>query len=87
MTLLLDVAWVVVKMPSYGVLAAVSAGVAIIGWHFVRMNARAARSGASFIPPEAWRGRGALFGLQILACGAGMQILAMIVSAVPPGRL
>ena len=83
---LLDIAWILVKILSFGGLALVLAGVGVFGWHFVRLNAIAGRSEGNQVPPESWRGRGARMGLAILAGGAGVQIAAMVLAALLPGR-
>ena len=87
MNYLLGAAWVLIKFLSYGGFAVALAGVAVFGWHFVRINARAAERGGPDIPLEAWRGTGAMRGLYILACGAGMQIASMLLAVIVPGRL
>lgn len=87
MTLVLDIAWLLVKVLSYGGFIVCFAGVIIFGWYFVRLNARAARSDTAGIPREAWRGRGAMFGIRVLGFGAGMQIASIILSVALPGRL
>ena len=86
MTLVLNIAWVLIKIFSYGGIAAAFAGVAVFGFHFVRLNARAARTDSSAVPSDSWRGRGAMLGMTILAAGAGMQLAAYLLSAVLPGR-
>jgi hypothetical protein len=87
MAYVLDGAWLLVKFMSLGSLAVALAGVAIFGWYFVRINARAVRNDTSGIPRAAWRGRGAIFGLKVFASGAAMQIASIALSAVLPGRL
>ena len=87
MNVILGGAWALIKILSYGGFAAALLGVAVFGWYFVQANARAARTDASAVPPDAWRGKGALRGLKLLACGAGMQIASILLSAVVPGRL
>ena len=69
---LLDIAWILVKILSFGGLALLLAGVGVFGWHFVRLNAIAGRGEGDQVPPESWRGRGARMGLTILAGGAGV---------------
>lgn len=86
MTQLLDIAWILVKILSFGGLALVLAGVGVFGWHFVRLNAAAGRSEGDQVPPESWRGRGARMGLTIVAGGAGVQIAAIVLAALLPGR-
>ena len=58
MNLLFDAAWLLIKVLSYGGLAVALLGVAIFGWHFVRLNARAGRGDSGDIPRIlAWSGR------------------------------
>ncbi len=83
---LLDIAWILVKILSFGGLALLLAGVGVFGWHFVRLNAIAGRGEGDQVPPESWRGRGARMGLTILAGRAGVQIAAMVLAALLPGR-
>jgi hypothetical protein len=83
---LLDIAWILVKILSFGGLALLLAGVGVFGWHFVRLNAIAGRGEGDQVPPESWRGRGARMGLTILVGGAGVQIAAMVLAALLPGR-
>ena len=87
MAYFLDGAWMLVKTLSFGGFAVALAGVAVFGWYFVRINAQAVHNDTGAIPPEAWRGEGAIFGLKILATGAAMQIAAMVLAAILPGRL
>ena len=82
MTFLHDGAWILVKTLSYGGLAVALLGVAIFGWHFVRINARAGRGDTNEVPRESWRGRGATLGLKVLLTGAGMQVASFLLSGV-----
>ena len=82
----LSAAWVLQKALSFGGLAVALAGVATFGWHFVRINAAAARGDTSEIPPELWRGAGARFGLSILAAGVALTLASMILAAMLPSR-
>ena len=84
--LLLDAGWILVKTLSWGSLTAILTGVAVFGWYFVRINASAARRDSNDIPPESWRGPGAIMGLCILAGGAGLQVAAIVIAALLPGR-
>ncbi len=87
MNIVLDIAWLLVKILSYGGLAVALLGVAIFGWHFVRINARAGRGETSAVPAASWRGPGATLGLKILLLGAGLQVASFFLSAVLPPRL
>lgn len=84
---ILDGAWALVKILSYGGLALALGGVAVFGWYFIRLNARAVHGDQAGIPREAWRGKGARLGIRILACGAAMQIASIMLSVALPGRL
>jgi hypothetical protein len=84
--MLLSAAWVLQKVLSLGGLAVGLVGVAIFGWHFVRINAAAAQGDTSEIPPESWRGVGARFGLSILAAGVAFALASMILAAMLPSR-
>jgi len=86
MTLLLDAAWILYKILSFSGLALALAGVGIFGWHFVRLNARAAREDSGKIPAQSWRGGGARLGLHVLASGVTLAVTAMILGAALPGR-
>ena len=86
MTYLLDGAWILVKVLSYGSLAVGLIGVAIFGWYFVGINARAAQSESTEIPKESWKGKGAKLGLRLLVLGALIELASMILSVVIPGR-
>ncbi|HWF64180.1 MAG TPA: hypothetical protein VN685_06180, partial [Rhizomicrobium sp.] len=55
----LTVAWIFARWLSLGGLAVAVAGVAVFGWHFVLINARAARAGMNTVPGKSWRGKGA----------------------------
>jgi hypothetical protein len=83
---LLDIAWILVKILAFGGLGVALTGVAVFGWHFVRHNAIAGQGEGNQVPPESWRGPGARFGLVILAAGAGLQIVSMLLAALLPGR-
>ena len=83
---LLDAAWILVKILSYGGLAMALAGVGVFGWHFVHHNAVAAQGEDNRVPAESWRGRGARLGLMILAGGVGLQLASMLLAALVPGR-
>jgi hypothetical protein len=84
--MLLDTAWLLQKILSLGGLAAALAGVAVFGWHFVRINALAARGDTEEIPASSWRGIGARYGLTILAAGVALAVASMILAASLPGR-
>jgi hypothetical protein len=86
MKLYFDLAWILIKTLSFGGLAVALVGVAIFGWNFVRINARAGRGDSGEIPRESWRGKGATLGLQLLALGVVMQIASFILSASLPHR-
>jgi hypothetical protein len=79
-TELLHVAWILDKVLSYGGLAVALAGVAIFGWHFVLINARAARAELDKIPGTAWRGKGAKLGFRLLATGVAMQVASFVLA-------
>ena len=82
----LDSAWTLDGILKYGGLIIALAGVAIFGWYFVRINARAALAERSDIPAQSWRGRGALLGAKILALGIVVQVASFILGAMLPGR-
>ena len=82
MTEFLHYSWLLTRSLSLGGLAVALAGVAIFGWHFVLINARAARIGNSGIPGKAWQGTGARFGLVLLAIGVSMQIVSFILATM-----
>jgi hypothetical protein len=84
--MLLSAAWVLQKVLSLGGLAVALAGVATFGWHFVRINAAAAQGDSSEIPPESWRGAGAIYGLSILAAGVVLALASVILAAMLPSR-
>lgn len=71
---LLDIAWILVKILSFGGLAVALAGVGVFGWNFVRQNAIAGQSEGDQVPPESWRGRGARMGLAILMAAPGCKL-------------
>jgi hypothetical protein len=83
---LLSAAWVLQKVLSLSGLAVALGGVAIFGWHFVRINAAAAQGETSEIPPESWRGAGARYGLSIFAAGVALALAAMILAAMLPSQ-
>jgi hypothetical protein len=84
--MLLSVAWLLHKTLSLAGLVIALAGVALFGWHFVRINAVAARGNTSEIPPESWRGTGARYGLLLLAVGVALALASVILGAILPGR-
>jgi len=86
MTYIFDAAWIVIKILSYGGLVVALAGVAVFGWYFVSINARAGRGENTEIPRESWRGKGATLGFKILVSGALMQVASFIFSALLPHR-
>jgi len=86
MALILDAAWHVQKVLSLAGLAFALMGVSIFGWHFVSLNAQAARSDSGSIPEDSWRGPGAKLGLRIFAGGVILAIASMALSAMLPGR-
>ena len=75
-------AWILTEALSYGGLAVALAGVAIFGWYYVLINARAARVDMNKIPGKSWHGKGAKFGLWTLAVGLAMQLASFIVAAI-----
>ncbi len=84
--MLIAAAWVLQKTLSLGGLAVALAGVANFGWHFVRINALAARDDTGEIPPESWRGVGARYGLSILAAGVTLALASTILAAILPSQ-
>ena len=86
MTFALNAAWLFSKFLSYGGLAAALAGVAVFGWHFVRINAAAGRSESGDVPPESWRGQGAKQGYRIMLAAAAMVIFSIALASALPGR-
>ena len=82
----LDAAWAGVRFLTDASLLVAIAGVGIFGWHFVRTSGDAVEADAKEISSLAWRGRGALLGLKVLACGAALQVAAILLSAVLPSR-
>jgi hypothetical protein len=86
MTQLLAAAWLLQKTLNIAGLAAALAGVATFGWHFIRINASAAHGETDEVPPESWRGRGAKFGLLILASGVVLTLASMVFAAMLPGE-
>lgn len=83
---MLDAGWMLQKTFSLGGLFLALAGVAVFGWHFVRLNALAARGDSGAIPAEAWRGPGARFGYSIFAAGVTLAVASMILAASLPNR-
>ena len=86
MALALDVAWYAQKVLSWAGLMLALTGVAVFGWHFVSLNAHAARSDSGAIPPASWRGPVAKRGSLIFAGGIALAIASVILSAMLPGR-
>jgi hypothetical protein len=84
MRFLIDTAWVLVKLFNYGGLLFALLGVAVFGWYFVRINARAGKGDSEEIPRSSWRGKGARRGYWLFGIGIGMQIVSMILSAILP---
>ena len=84
--MLLNAAWQFWQILSIGSLVIALIGVAIFGWHFVRINARAERKEGGKIPPESWRGNGAMLGLKILALGAILWASAIALGAILPSQ-
>jgi hypothetical protein len=83
---MLDAGWLLQKTLSLGGLIIALAGVAVFGWHFVRLNALAAHGETGKVPPDSWRGPGARFGLSLLAAGVALAVAAMILAASLPSR-
>jgi hypothetical protein len=81
MTEFLRHAWLLIKLASFGGVAVAVAGVAIFGWHFILINARAAREGDE-IPAASWRGKGAMLGIGTLALGITMQVTSFILATM-----
>ena len=86
MAFALDAAWAMTRVLSYAGLAAALAGVAVFGWHFVRINAAAARTDTGEIPPASWRGKGAILGYQILFGAVVILVTAVVFAALLPPR-
>ena len=78
-------AWALDGTLKYGGFIIALAGVAIFGWYFVRINARAALAERSDIPVKSWRGSGALFGAKIFALGIVVQVASFILGTMLPG--
>jgi hypothetical protein len=88
MQFLINTAWILVKFFSYGGLVVALVGVAIFGWYFVGINARAAKiREEGEIPQSSWRGKGARRGYLLIAIGIGLQILSMILAAILPNSV
>ena len=85
MTQYLAAAWLLQKILSLGSFAVALIGIAIFGWHFVRINALAAQGDTGEIPVESWRGRGAKCGLLILASGVVLTLASIVLAAILPG--
>jgi len=85
--MVLDAGWLLQKILSLGGLAIALAGIATFGWHFIRINAVAARGDSEEVPPEAWRGTGARYGLSIFAAGVVLAVASMILGGSLPSRL
>ena len=86
MTQILTAGWLLQKTLSFGGLVFVLAGVAVFGWHFVRINAVAARSDSGAIPPESWRGPRARQGATLFAAGVALAVSSVLLTGVLPGR-
>ncbi len=86
MSFLIDAGWLLFKILSVCGLITALAGVAFFGWHFVRINAHAARGESGEVPSESWRGPGARLGLYILAGGVAMSVASMLLAAALPSR-
>jgi len=86
MTHLLAAAWLLQKTLSFAGLAVALVGVATFGWHFVHISALAAQGETGEIPPESWRGRGAKFGLLILASGVVLTLASIAFAAILPSE-
>jgi hypothetical protein len=84
--MLLSAAWLFWKILSVGSLVVALSGVAVFGWHFVRINAQAGRKDAGEIPRESWRGKGAMLGLKILGLGVILWAGAIALGAVLPSQ-
>lgn len=69
-------------MLSFGGLAIAFAGVAIFGWYFVLINARAAQVEMNKIPRSSWHGKGAMRGLRTLALGITLQLASFILAKI-----
>ena len=82
MTDFLHHTWLLARLFSMGGLAVAFAGVAIFGWHFVSINARAARVGMNNIPGKSWHGKGAKFGLRALAIGVALQLASFVLATI-----
>jgi hypothetical protein len=87
MRFVLDIAWTLVGVLKFGSLAVVLAGVALFGWNFVGINARAAQTARADVPAESWRGPGAINGFKLMALGFAMLVASFLLSALLPGRL
>ena len=87
MNVFLDIAWALVVILRYGSLAVVLLGVAVFGWHFVGINARAAQTERADIPVESWRGTGARAGVKLMALGFAILAASLLLSVLLPPRL
>jgi len=83
---MLDAAWLLQKNLQLGGLVSALAGVAIFGWHFVRLNAAAARGDSEAIPVEALARRRRAFGYSIFAAGVTLAVASNDLSAALPNR-
>jgi hypothetical protein len=84
MRFLLDAAWMLAKVLSFGGLVVALAGVGVFGWHFVQANGEAAKAHDNHA--VVWGGQGARTGLLILAGGVAMALFAVFLRLVLPGR-
>ena len=85
--MLLDAAWLLVRILNWGSLVVELAGVTIFGWQFVRINAAAARGETNQILHSSWRGPRAKQGFLIAVIGAVMQVVSIILATGLPGRV
>jgi hypothetical protein len=83
---LLAAAWLLQKTFGVAGLTGALAGVAVFGWHFIRISALVAQGDTDEISPESWRGSGARLGLSILACGVALAVASMVLANVLPSR-
>jgi len=86
MTQLLTIAWLLQKGLSFAGLIFALAGVAVFGWHFVRINAAAARGETSDIPTESWRGTRAKQGATLFAAGVALVTSSILLTGLLPSR-
>ncbi len=78
--MLLDAAWILQKFISVGGLLIALCGVAVFGYHFIRGNALAAKTGSGEIPAESWRGAGPRTGLILFGTGVGLAVASVILA-------